>query len=126
MATLRCLRSGRPRTVVDAHQILGRGDPQHGPDLGDLGSTRCRAALGTERKKPDLARDFGGERRCAVITYRVRIPTIGTNGSLRLRQAEKIINAPIQGAIGQLLDPLLGYGLDDMDAVCRRCRLYCA
>lgn len=45
---------------------------------------------------------------------------------IRLCQGREILDSPVQGAIWQLLDPLLGNGFDDIDPVCRCYRLHCA
>ncbi len=58
MRVYRCLDPGRPARVVDAQEILGCGDRGYGTDLGDPVSAPRGAALGTERKKPDLACGF--------------------------------------------------------------------
>ncbi len=55
------LGSGRSARVVDAQQILGCTDWRNGSDLDDLACAGSRAALKTERKEPDLARDFNGQ-----------------------------------------------------------------
>ena len=52
--------------MIDAKQIFGRSDRRYRSDLSDLASAGGRAALGTEREEPGLARDLGSQR-CGTL-----------------------------------------------------------
>src|SRR5262249_2544421 len=88
----RGLGARRAIAVIDAQEILWRGERRHRSNLRNLGAARGRATHCSQGEEPGLSVNFSSQGGVRLVTYRIRVPTVFARGYLCCLKRGKILD----------------------------------